>query len=385
MRGHIRKRGQRSWAIVIDLGRDVEGKRRQKWHTVHGTKRQAEKELARLLHELEHGIYVEPHRMTVGEYLEKWLSDYAAAAVAPKTYERYAEICRNHLVPALGAVPLTKLQPLQIQSYYSKAQREVGPMGRKLSKQTVLHHHRILRSALKQAVKWQLVVRNPADAVEPPSPDRREMIALDEQDTATLLKLADGSRLYAAMLLAVTTGLRRGEILGLHWADLDLEKATLSVRHAVEQTREAGTRLKSPKSKKSNRTVALLEICIPTLRRHKAAQGEEKLRAGADYTDRGLVFAGEDGEIWSPDTFTKAYRDLVRRTAFEHVRFHDLRHTHATQLLRQGIHPKVVSERLGHSTIALTLDTYSHVLPGMDENAAAKLDVALRAAMDRTD
>jgi integrase len=385
MRGHIKQRSRGSWSVVINLGRDLEGKSRQKWYTVHGTKREAEKELSKLLHELEHGIYVEPHRMTVAKYLEKWLSDYAEAAVAPKTYERYAEICTNHLIPALGAIPLAKLQPLQIQSYYSKAQREVGPMGRKLSKQTVLHHHRIFRSALKQAVKWQLIVRNPADAVEPPAPERKEMVALNEHDTAELLKVAEGSRLYAPMLLAVTSGLRRGEVLGLHWADVDLEKGTLSVRHAVEQTRKGGVRLKQPKSKKSRRTVALLGILLPALRRHKTTQNEDKLRAGAAYTDTGLVFAADDGEIWNPDAFTKAYRDLVRRTPFKRVRFHDLRHTHATQLLRQGIHPKVVSERLGHSTIALTLDTYSHVLPRMDESAAAKLNAALRDAIGDTD
>src|SRR5436190_6464374 len=180
MKGHIRQRGPQSWAVVLELGRDATGKRRQKWHTVRGGKKDAQRELARLLHEINTGGYVEPSRMTLSDYLDRWLDDYARASVSAKTFERYEEIIRLHLKPALGHHPLSKLQPLHIARYYSEALASGRKDGRGgLSARSVLHHHRLLRSALHQAVKWLLVPRNPADAVDPPRPQYREMRALD--------------------------------------------------------------------------------------------------------------------------------------------------------------------------------------------------------------
>ncbi len=355
------------------------------WHTVRGTKRQAQEELVKLLHQVGQGAYVDHQRLTVGSFLEKWLVDHAASAVTGKTYERYAEICRRHLTPALGHLPLSKLQPLHIQDYYARALRSGALKGGCLSPQTVLHHHRVLRAALHQAVRWQLIVRNPADAADPPKPDRKEMRALSEEQTARLLQLAEESRLYTPILLAVATGVRRGELLALRWQDVDFEHGTIAVRRAIEQTRTAGIRFKSPKTARSERTVALPSLCVAALRRHKAEQSARKLSLGSAYQDLDLVFAAADGTVWKPDVLTRAYRSLVAGTEFAGLRFHDLRHSHATQLLRQGIHPKVVSERLGHSTIGITLDTYSHVLPGMQEQAASKLDSALRTAMGLED
>ena len=225
MKGHIRKRGERSWAVVLDVGRDAEGKRRQKWHRVSGTKKDAQRELNRLLFELDEGIYIEPAKLSVGDYLERWLDDYAANNVARKTLERYTEIIRDHLKPAIGHVMLPKLQPLHIQSYYSKALSEGRKDGKGgLSAQTVLHHHRVLRGALKQAMRWQMLARNPADAVEPPRPERQQMKALDEAETVYLLEAAKNSRLYRPIFLAVTTGMRRGEILAVRWSAIDLDK-----------------------------------------------------------------------------------------------------------------------------------------------------------------
>ncbi|TDA67997.1 MAG: hypothetical protein D9V47_09115 [Clostridia bacterium] len=183
MKGHIRPRGKGTWAIVLDLGRGAEGKRKQKWVTVHGTKKDAERELARLLHEMNTGAFVEPAKTTLGEYLEHWLEAYAKTNVAPKTFERYVQIVRNDLVPALGHHPLAKLQPLHIQAYYSEALqhgRKDGKGG--LSARTVVQYHRILRESMQQAVKWQLLARNPADAVQPPRPARYDMRVLDAEE-----------------------------------------------------------------------------------------------------------------------------------------------------------------------------------------------------------
>ena len=384
MKGHIRRRGLRSWAIVIDVGRDANGKRRQKWHRVEGTRKDAERELVRLVHSLNTGEYVEPSKLTVADYLERWLADYAMPNTSGKTYERYGQIVRTNLSPALGHHPLTKLQPLHIQEFYSTAMtsgRRRGDGG--LSKQTVLHFHRVLHAALGQAVRWQLLIRNPAAAVEPPRPQRKEQRVLSEEDTAKLLHMARDTQLWIPVILAVTTGMRRGEIAALDWPHVDLEAATLTVVRSLEQTKGKLT-LKTPKTAKGRRVIALPALAVDALRGHKADQGRQRLRLGSAYEDQGLVCARPDGTLWSPGAISSAFQDLMRKAEIPRIRFHDQRHGHATQLLRQGEHPKVVSERLGHATVAITLDTYSHVVPGLQEQAARRLDKALREAMKKT-
>lgn len=381
MKGHIRQRGERSWAIVIDLGRDpATGQRRQKWHSVKGTKRDAQRELARLVHEYNTGAYVEPAKLSVSEYLQKWLADYAQGRVAARTYDRYQEIVRLHLSPALGAMPLSKLQPLHIQAYYTRALKEGRLDGREggLSPQTILHHHRLLHEALEQAVRWQLLNRNPADAVEPPRPERVEMHVLDPAGVSRLLVAAEGTRAYTAILLAVTTGLRRGELLGLRWEDVDLQRGVVSVQQTVQRSRSAGLHVKEPKTQRSRRLVTLPAMAVEALRKHRLEQQKQRFFMGHEYQDHGLVFPRLDGRPQNPDTFSKAFEVIVAKAGLPHIRLHDLRHTHATILLQQGVNPKVVSERLGHSTVNLTLDTYSHVLPGIQEEVAQKVDNLLR-------
>jgi integrase len=228
MKGHIRKRGERSWAIVLDLGRDADGKRVQKWHTVQGTKKEAERRLTELLSSINIGMYVEPSKLTVGDFLGKWLQASAKATVSGKTFERYSEIVNRRWIPAIGSIPLLKLTPLRIQACYSEWLSDGRLDGKKggLSAQTVLHHHRVLREALNQAVRWQLMPRNPADAVDAPKRERKEMRALNEGETAWLLEAARGTRLYVPILVAVTTGVRRGELLAFRWRDLDLDNRT---------------------------------------------------------------------------------------------------------------------------------------------------------------
>ncbi len=383
MKGHIVKRGEDTWSLVFDLGRGEDGKRKQKWVTVRGTKREAEKELARLLHEAHTGTFVEPSRMTLAEYLEYWLENYAQTKVSPKTFESYAEFIRLYIIPKLGQHKLAKLQVAHIQSYYTQMLTS-GRLKRAggLSAQSVLHQHRILRQALQQAVKWQFLGRNPADAVVAPRPDHREMRALTDRETAQLLKAAEGTRLYMPILLAITTGLRRGELLGLRWADMDLSTGVLSVRQSLGRTR-SGMAFKPPKTAKSRRTVTLPAFVIEALERHRAVQNEERRLLGGAYQDQDLVAAEPDGQPQSPGALSRAFSKLIIAKRLPQVRFHDLRHSHATQLLKQGVHPKIVSERLGHSTIGLTLDTYSHVLPGMQEEAAKRVDTALRAALEK--
>jgi len=230
MKGHIRRRGKRSWAIVLDIGRDASGKRQQRWHAVRGTKQDAERELGHLLHAFNSGGYVEPTKITTRQYLERWIADYARSNVAGKTLERYQQMIDDHVAPEIGHIRLAKLQPLHIQSLYAaKLANGRKDGGGGLAAQTVVHMHRILRTALGQAVKWQLLARNPVDAVEPPRAAHKEMRALDEQESAKLLAGFERSRLYTPVFVAVTTGLRRGELLALRWTDLDLDAGQLII------------------------------------------------------------------------------------------------------------------------------------------------------------
>jgi len=385
MKGTLIQRSEGSWSLVVALGRDpITRKKRQKWHTFRGNKKQAQAELTRLIHQLNTGAYVEPTKLNVGDFLDRWLSDYAETNVSGKTLERYREIVSKHLKPSLGSLALHQLKPLHIQSYYTKAlqsgRAKQTEQRKGLSAQTVLHHHRVLREALNRAVKWQLIYFNPADAVEPPKPARNEMRALSEAETAWLLEVGKGTRLYLPVLLAVTSGMRRGEFLALQWQDIDLRTGIAIVRRSVEQT-NTGIRFKSPKGRKG-RPIALLPIAIAALKEHIETQGQHKQTARGAYVDDGLVCAREDGSLWKPDTFTADFARLAKKAGLR-LRLHDLRHSHATQLLVNGIHPKVVSERLGHSTVGITLDIYSHVLPGLQDDAAKKLDVALRSAIEQ--
>lgn len=381
MKGSIIQRSKGTWTLIFDLGRDGHGKRQQKWKALRGTRQDAERELRRVLRELDTGSYIEPSKISLSVYLNQWLRDYAKPNTAPTTYERYADIVSLHLIPALGEIALAKLQPLHIQAYYAEALQEGRRNGTGgLSARTVHHHHRILKQALAQAVKWQLLNRNVADAVTPPRPERHEMAALDEPQTVELIECTKSTNLYIPVFLAVTTGLRRGEVLGLRWSDVDLEAGVLSVRQALESTKN-GLAFKQPKTVKSRRRVSLLPLTVQVLREHAIEQKKARLAAGPAYTDHGLVCARSDGSPVNPRQLSKDFLSLIRRNKLLRVRFHDLRHSHASQLLRQGIHPKIVSERLGHSSVAITLDTYSHVLPGMQEDAALSLDEVFKVAM----
>ncbi len=385
MTGTIKKRSEGSYTIILDVGKDpVTGKRKQSWRTVRGNKKDAERELNRLVNSLHTGTYLEPSKLTVAEYLEKWLKDYARGNVAGKTFERYCGVVRRQLIPDIGALPLAKLQPLHIQAHYT-AKLEGGRLdGRPggLSAQTIVHHHRILNEALDRAVKWGLLTRNPAAAAEPPKPQKREIRAIDEDESVWLIDAALGTRLYIPVFLAVTTGMRRGEILALRWSDVELARGFLTAARSLEQTKVGGLKFKTPKSRKG-RHLSLPPLMVEALRLHKGEQEQRRASLDSAYQPNDLVCCVEDGSIWNPAAFTSAYQDLLRRRQLKKVRFHDLRHSHASQLLRSGVNPKVISERLGHSKVGFTLDVYAHLLPGMQEEAAAQTNSGLQAAFDK--
>jgi integrase len=380
MKGHIRERSTGHWAIVIDL-RDPTGKRKRKWHSFAGTKRGAQDECARLISELKAGNYVEASKETVAAFLDRWLADIKSR-VSPRTHERYVELARKNIVPALGTMPLKKLRPADISAAYATALasgRRDGNGG--LSTRTVLHIHRVLKQALAQAVQWEMIARNPCSGVKPPKVPPKPMHTYDLAQTMELIGAMRGTRLFVPVVLAVLCGLRRGEIAALRWRNVDLAAGQVAVVQSAEQTK-AGVRYKEPKSGRA-RTVALSATVVEELRAHRIRQAEELLRLGTRLSDETFVCAREDGEPLQPNSFTHDWDRKIVQTTLPRIRFHDLRHAHATHMLASGVHPKIASERLGHSKIGITLDLYSHVLPNMQADAAAVVDAALQAALNK--
>ena len=381
MRGHIRQRSPGCWAIVIDVRDPATGKRRRRWHSFKGTGREAQIERSRLISAMSGGTYVDPSRQTVAQHLDRWLV-YMATQLSPRSHERYTELVTKHLAPALGGILLTKLRAAEIADAYGKALasgRRDGKGG--LSAATVIYLHRILKQALAQAVIWGDIGRNPADAVKPPKAERRQMTTLDIDATATVLETARTTILFIPILLWVGTGARRGEIAALRWRHIDLDRAQIAISESAEQTK-AGVRYKPPKSGRG-RTIALPATMVQELRAHRARQAETLLKLGVRLSADTFVVAQADGSPFQPRSLTHAFRRFLAEHKLPRIRLHDLRHGHATAMLKAKIHPKIVQERLGHSTIAVTLDVYSHVVDGMQEDAAEIVDADLQAALNR--
>jgi integrase len=381
MRGHLKERSPGHWAIVIDV-RDAEtGKRKRRWHSFAGTKRQAQVECARLLTEQKAGTAVDPSRMTLAAFLERWI-EHMQGQVSPRSHERYAELCRKNIAPLLGGLTLAKLQPAQISAAYATALtsgRRDGTGG--LSARTITHMHRALRQALQQAVRWQLLARNPADAVKPPKVERRQMQTLDADGTVELIEAARKTDMCVPILLGVLCGLRRGEVAALRWRSVDLEAGTLAVVASTEQT-DQGVREKETKSGKG-RAVVLPALVAEELRQHRLRQAQTLLQLGVRLTGDHHVVARADGQPLQPRSLTHAFVKFIRRHGLPRIRLHDLRHSHATAMLQAGVHPKIAQERLGHSSVSVTIDLYSHVLPGMQAEAVSRVDAALQDALNR--
>jgi integrase len=379
MKGHIRERSPGHWAIILDI-RDAEtGKRKRKWHSFAGGKREAQIECSRLIAELTGGTYIDPTRLTVAAFFDRWI-DHMRGQVSPRSHERYAEIARKNIAPLLGGVALTKLTPAHISGAYAKALTSGRRTGRGgLSPRTVTHMHRVLRQALQQAVQWQLLARNPADLVKPPKVERQQMSVLDVDATADLIEAARSRSLFVPILLGVLCGLRRGEISALRWRSVDLDAGQLAVVASTEQTK-TGCREKETKSGRC-RTVALPALLVEELRRHRIRQAQALLQLGVRLSGDHHVVMQADGSPLQPNSLTHAFTLFLAEKGLKRVRLHDLRHSHATHMLASGIHPKIASERLGHSKVGITLDLYSHVLPGMQSEAAARVDDMLKAAI----
>jgi integrase len=381
--GHLRERSPGSWELRYSLGTDpATGRRRIVTTTIRGDRKAAERELRRLLRTVDTGEHVDPTGMTVRDWLVRWL-DTVAGEVSPKSHERYSEIVNNFLIPALGNLQLAKITASHIQQPYNEwvtGGRRDGKDGG-LSPRTRRHIHRILASALTRAVEQQLLARNPADAFKKrlPKVERRNMTTLTVGQSARLLSAIEHTRVYWPVLLALATGMRRGEILALRWKNTDLERAILRVVESLEQTK-ASIRFKAPKTDR-HRAITLPAFAVEELRRLKREQAEELLALGIRQCGDTLVCSRADGDPLQPQSLTRQFTRLIGRVKdLPRVRFHDLRHSHATQLLGDGVHPKIAQERLGHASITTTLDLYSHVSDTMQADAAQRFDATFRSA-----
>lgn len=371
---HIRKTESGNYEVFMDMGKDpASGKRKQITKTFN-TKRDAKDWVAKKRQEKTMGIGTSLTKISVEDYFKRWLEDYALPKLSPTTYSGYEMIVTKHIIPALGALRLDEVKPLHIQSYQNKKLREGRLDGKEggLSKKTVLQHHRILNRAFKQAVLWQLISYNPVKAVPAPSPEKPEIRTLSIEEVELLLEKAEDTWLYYFIYIAVNTGMRRGELLGLSWDHVDFNGKKIQVTRTLVRTPKAGMVYKGPKNKSSRRVILIAEDDIKVLKKLRIKQNENKLFFGPEYHNNNLLFCKADGSEIYPNTTTNRFKLLAKRIGLKEVSLHDLRHTHATLMLQAGVHPKVVQERLGHSTITTTLDTYSHVIPSMQKESVDK-------------
>jgi integrase len=302
-------------------------------------------------------------------------------ASLPRSHECYGEIVNTNIVPIIGNVVLSKVRPDTIAAMYTTALESGRRTGGGLSARSVCLMHRVLSQAMKQAVKWQLLAQNPCDAVSPPRVERKQMKVLDADGTAAIIEAARPKALFMPILLGALCGLRRGELAALRWRNIDLDAGQISVVASLEQT-NSGVRFKPPKSGRA-RTVAVPSLAIEELRRHRVKQAEELLRLGIRQSEETQVCLQPNYQPWAPRNLSSAFIKFIKASGLRRVRLHDLRHSHATHLLMANVHPKIVQERLGHANIATTMDLYTHVMPGMQYEAASRVDAALRAAINK--
>ena len=378
MRGHIKQRGS-SWSIIVELPKDIiSGKRKQKWYTFHGTKKEAEKFLTEKLRELDTGILIDTKKIKYSEYLDYW-REKNFKNLEITTQEGYIQKIEKHIKQYLGNLYLEDIKPLHLQNFYDKLLLE-GRKDKKggLSERTVLSIHRIIHSSLKQAVKWQLIVRNVADNVEPPKAKKYKANFLTDEQTKKLLEIAKKTDIYIPVAIAVYTGARRGEILGLRWDNVNLDKGYVKIVDNLCSTNN-GVIIKQPKTNNGIRTIAISKNLINILKKHTITQLENKMLFGNCYQDNNLVCCYENGKNFNPKRFSAKFNELLKKNNLPIIRFHDLRHSHASLLVKLGVKPKEISERLGHSNIGITMDLYSHLYEESDKQIADMFDQLIKA------
>ncbi len=362
--GSIFQRTDGRWCAVVSLGWR-NGKRHRK-HFYGATRGEVRDQLTAAMRAHQQGLQIDPQRQTVGQFLERWLSDCVAPSTRPRTLDSYTDTVRLHLVPTLGKVSLAKLCPQHVQGMINEK------LGGGLSPRSVQYMHSVLSRALNRALKWDLVSRNVCTLVPAPRALLHRVEPLSPEDSRRLLDAVKDTENEALYSVAMALGLRKGEALGLRWQDVDLDGRTLTVRHQLQTVH--GKKLTEPKSERSRRMLPLPEFAVKALRAHRVRQHQARLVAGSRWRDTGQVFTTSIGTPMDTSRVSKLFRKALKKAGLPHKRFHDLRHTAASLLLAQGVQPRVVMETLGHSQISVTMNTYTHVMPVLLRDAAEKMD-----------
>lgn len=371
----VYKRGSK-YCFIVELGRDERtGKRKQKWFSGFNTKKEAQQALIEKQREIQTGWFVDTKDMTVAEYMNYWLENYAKVSTRQTTSNVYEKRTKRYILPNIGRVKMKDLKAMHLQKLYADLLKD-GALYRDggISPITIRHLHGMIHKALENAVRWQIVARNISQLVELPRVEKKETAVLTREQVQQLVETAKDHELYIPVLLAVTTGMRYAEIFGLAWKNIDLEKRIINIRQQIVRTK-GEYQLTEPKTKSSERLISLSESLVAPLRKHKAEQGQKKWHYGKGFNKDDLVCCRpEDGQPYSATPVRRKFRNLLEKAELPDIRIHDLRHTVATLLLEQGVHPKVVSELLGHSNIGITLDRYSHVSMTMQKEAVDSLE-----------
>ena len=380
MVGNIEKRGENSYRLRASGGYTGDGKRITYKKTIQAkNKTEAQKELALFITEIQTGQALSAKKMRLRDYAEFWINNYAIPNLSPKTYERYKSMLNARILPYLGNMYLDKIQPMQLMYLYqelSECTYTRKNETHKLSSKTILEHHRLLHSMLQQAVYWQMIPYNPASRVRPPKARKPNINFYDDVQTIALIKALEGEELKfrVIILLTIFTGLRRGEVLGLEWQDIDFKNSSLTVRQASQYVSSIGIYTKDPKTETSNRIISIPESITKLLKEYQRKQLKNRLLLGDKWIETNRLFVQANGAPMHPDTITKWFRQFLEDKNLPHITFHGLRHTHATLLISQGLDVRTVSNRLGHAQTSTTLNIYAHAFAKMDREASEKLD-----------
>jgi integrase len=376
-RGNITRRGAKSWRIKFDIGTDpATGRRLTRFVTIKGSKQQAWAELTRLVAAFDAGTLVEPSKATIADYTRSWLDTAATLTLSPKTAERYRQLIEHQIIPHLGALPLQKVKPAHIANWHA-ALLKTGA----LSSRTIGHAHRVLHKALADALRHELIVRNPASVVSPPKVTASEVAILTADQVQAALAAMRDTVIYPQIVVLLSTGIRRGELMGLQWADLDLDAGKLRIERAIEKTKTHGLRIKQPKTKHGRRSISLPASAIEILKAHRKAALELRVQLGiGKLPPEAFVFGTIEGKPRDPDRITQDWKRFTAARGLPRVTLHALRHSHASALIASGADPVTVSRRLGHGSPVVTMSVYAHLFDRNDDDVAKAIDKLFKAA-----
>ncbi|GEC89538.1 site-specific integrase [Brevibacillus brevis] len=383
------KRGENSYLLVVEAGYDAKGKRIKRTRTLRITekftpkklKEHLELELAKFKMEVEAGEFISPEKMTFGTFVDQWYKNFASKELGPKTRDIYMGYLKRRILPVFGHMRLDQIKPFHIVRFISElgdpGSRQDGQEGC-LAPGTIRYIHRVIKNILQRAEEWKVIKKNPASDIKKPKESYKDVEVYDEKDVAVLFEALEKEPIHWRLLFtfAITTGLRRGEIIGLEWKHIDLENGTIEVKQSITMRINGETIINEPKTKKSKRKISLPDALTEQLKEYYLHARKMRLQMGDKWNggNHFFVFCNPDGKPFHPSTPYLHFRRFLKNNGLRYIRFHALRHTSASLLISQGVHAKIISERLGHASITTTMNIYGHALQTADKEAANKFN-----------